>query len=144
MSPTKHRAVNRRSIQDPVGVLLHTGGRDPLLREPGLVHDEHRTRLAELLDDPTAQVVARPVDIPIGPLSSCCIPSGVVSPATSANGRPFLPANGASNPDTNDRARRRGSTRKNRAAARANNLSNRPTCAARSSFSPQGRETGRS
>jgi hypothetical protein len=39
-------------------------------------------------------------------------PSGVASPATSAKVQPFVPANGANNPRTYARARRRGSARR--------------------------------
>lgn len=101
MSPTKNRVVNYRSIPDLDEVLLHPGGLDLLLQEPGLVHDQHTVRLAELLDEPTARVAAHPVDIPAGPLSNRCIPSGA---SARQDAEPLSPGGTSTGPSSSSAA----------------------------------------
>ena len=59
--------------------------------------------------------------------SRCCIPSGDGSPACSAMVQQFLRGSSASRPSTNARARRRGSTRRNRLPVRVSSSSSTPS-----------------
>jgi hypothetical protein len=70
---------------------LLPGGFDALPHKSGLVREQHPAGLAQMLDDVPAQIIAHPSASQLAPLSSRCIPSGVVSPATSASVHPFLP-----------------------------------------------------
>jgi hypothetical protein len=95
-----------------------------LLHIAGFIDDQHRARVTKVAGDvvrrssrtPSASQRARP--------SRCCIPPGDRSPACSAIDQQFFLGRSASNPRTNARARRRGSTRPNRPAIRPISSSN--------------------
>src|SRR3954468_22983182 len=63
----------------------------PLLQEAGLVADEHRSLVCEVLDHVLAHKSSRTRSVSHSAwLSSLCIPSGVLSPTASAICQPFL------------------------------------------------------
>ena len=72
----------------------------PFFREPGLVDHQHPGRVAEVLDHVVPHVVADRVGVPVRLVSSRCIPSGIASPACSANVQEFFFSSGANSPRT--------------------------------------------
>jgi hypothetical protein len=58
------------AVLDPPGrtrvLALHPGGLGALLEEPGLVHDQHRPRIAEVLGDVVPQIIPDLVGVPAG------------------------------------------------------------------------------
>jgi hypothetical protein len=107
------------------GLALHAGTGGALLDVAGFVHDQHGSRVAQVLHHIPAHIVTHGIGVPhIAPASRCCSPSGVASPACSAIVQQFLRRSPANNPSISARARRRGSTRANRPAIRPINSSN--------------------
>jgi hypothetical protein len=63
----EHRDLAVLLLAGRAGVLaLHPGRAVTLLDEAGLIHHQHRVRVAQVLDDIVAQVVADPVGVPPG------------------------------------------------------------------------------
>ena len=107
-----------RPARSPAAVLRlpPDHGRSPLV--VGLVHQQHRLRVAELLDQLASQIVSDAIGIPGRAGQQGCIPSPLASPACVAIVQHFFLGSSASSPATNARARRRGSTLANRAPTR--------------------------
>src|SRR6266700_7642974 len=102
----------------------HPNGCGALLEIAGLVHHQHRPRIAQVVDDVVADVIAYLVVVPHRPAKQVLLPSGLGSPACSAIVQQFMRGRSASRPRTNALARRRSSTRPNRPATRPSNSSN--------------------
>jgi hypothetical protein len=115
------------AVLDPPGrariLPLDPGRLGALLEEPGLVDDQHRPRIAEVLQDIAAQVIADRISVPAGMVEQPLPPIWVAAPACSANCQLFLRSIPASRPRTNPPARRRTSTRWNRGAIRLHSAS---------------------
>src|SRR3954464_4721698 len=103
------------------GVLpLHTDRVRPLLHVPGLVDDQYRTGLAEVLDDVVAQILLDAVGVPSGPRQQMLHPiGGVASPAGSSIVKLFWGGGSPSSASRTPRPPPRISTRPNRPAIRS-------------------------
>src|SRR6185312_535807 len=62
----KHPELTVVDLPGGAGVLtLHPGRSDTLLDEPGVVHDPHPSRVTELIQDISTQVITYAIDVPI-------------------------------------------------------------------------------
>ena len=118
-------------VLDPPGgagvLTLHPNRRGALLEIAGLVDDQHRLGVAEVLDNVGAHVIADPVVVPHRPTKQVLHPiragvAGVLGDRPAVLARQIR-----QQPDTNALARWRGSTRPNRPATRPSNSSS-PAC----------------
>src|SRR4051794_6209620 len=106
------------------GVLpLHPDRVRPLLHVPGLVDDQHRTGLAEVLDDVVAQILLDAVGVPSGPRQQMLHPIGGGVAGMLGQRPAVLARRSASSASRNPRTRRRHSIRPNRPAIRSSSSS---------------------
>jgi hypothetical protein len=110
------------------GVLaLHAHRVGAFLAVPGLVDDQHRGGVGQVVEQVVADVVADLVVVPDRPAQQVLQAVGVAWPACSAIVQQFLRGRSASSPSTNARACRRGSTLAKRPATRPSSSSS-PAC----------------
>jgi hypothetical protein len=100
------------------GLALNPDRGGALLEIAGLIDDQHRFIVLQLLDDEAAEVVADCIGIPPGPGQQMLQAVPVALPAYSASEQQFSRGRSDNRPRTNSRARRRGSTRANRGTMR--------------------------
>ena len=124
----------------------------PFLDKPGLFHNQHRIGIAQMRNNIGTQSLPRrrPGSSHTWsasqrmPARKSCTPSGVRSPACSANCQPFLRSTGHSRPCRSARARRRGAIRRKRGAICSNSASSPPIQSSASSVATMTAFHGRS
>lgn len=115
-------------VLDPAGgagvLALYPDGADALLHVAGLVHDQDRLLVVEMLHDVLAYIVTHRIGVPGCPAQQMLHAVWGLLPAHSAIVQQFLRGRSDSSPSTKRPARSRGSTRAKRLAIRPMAASN--------------------